>query len=365
MKESALKSRLKVRAKWRHRLIILFAALLFAAIISFVQVMPGAATLSSDNQSLKATKIYTAALYNLRPASVMQVDGDTGKGLKVTVSTGRLTGTTRTNLAALGFNLPDVKGAHFQWMAIPPANGRIAISIANEREAPDAGVMFQATGSAHVPELNIRAVQTALTVSIAVATQGGEASPMTDLKFGDRDFSDSTLAFVPIQIEIPPGEWMNLTFDNEDALKASSFALGERLDTGGSGSVLPVGRAEVGMLAPGTSTYPRLQTVDWRVCSAPRGKLLYTRLSPRPDDCRLVRDPKIANDNLYATDITVEPNSVTLELEGSGYILKDGRPQPAKIWSALMANPLISVAIALSAAAMVRSLWRLWVGRDL
>ena len=351
-------------ARWRHRLIVLVAALFFAGIVSFLQLMPGADNLSKENQSAAATKIYTAALYNLRPTSVLQLDGDFGSGLKATLSIGRPSATTRTNLAALGFDLPEVKGARARWIGVPPKDGRIEVKIANERQSPEAGIMLQATGSEHVPELNIRAVETALTVDIAIASQSGQPAGTAELSFGGKDFNDSSLGFVPLEFEVPAGEWLNLTFDNEAALAASSFSLGERLDTGGTGSVLPIGRVEVGRLAPDT-TNPRLTDVEWRVCAAPAGKLLFTRLSPAATDCRLAADPKTQNDNLYATDIQVAPNSVNLEVEGSGFILKDGRQQPAEILKALQANPLIAAAITAAAAALIRSLWKLWVGRNL
>lgn len=361
------KARASRGSRWRHRLIVLVAALFFAVIVSFVQLMPGADDLSTANQRVSATKIHTAALYNLRPTSVVQFDGALGKGLKVTLSTARPSATTRTNLAAppLGFDLPAVDEGHVQWIAVPAEDGRIEVKISNQSpSSPDAGIMLQATGSEHVPELNIRAVKTNLTVDLSTTSQSGSLPRSAELDFAGTDKSDPSVGFAPIEFEVAPGEWLNLTFDDEAALAASSFSLGERLNTGGSGSVLPIGRVEVGRLAPGSSK-PRLQDVDWRVCAAPAGKLLFTRLSPSPSDCRLAADPKQENDNLYATDIQVAPNNVDLEVEGSGFILNDGRQQPAKITTTLKENPLIAAAIALAAAAIVRSLWRLWVGRNL
>lgn len=361
-----VKARPSRGARWRHRLIVLTAALLFAVIVTFVQLMPGADILSKDNQSASATKVYTAALYNLRPTSVLQLDGDLGRGLKVTLSTGIPSATTRINLAAspVGIQLPDVKSAGVQWIAKAPDDGQIEVRIANQRQSPDAGVMLQATGREHVPELNIRAVRTTLTVDISVSSQSNKLPTTAELSFADKNISDPALGFVPLEFELPPGEWLNLTFDNEAALAASTFSLGERLNTGGSGSVLPIGRVEVGTLAPDTNN-PRLASVDWRVCAAPAGKLLFTRFSPRASDCRLAADPKTQNDNLYATDIAVAPNSVNLQVEGSGFILKDGRQQPAGITTTLKENPLIAAAIAIAAGAIIKSLWTLWVGRNL
>src|ERR1700759_5598358 len=140
MKSVTPKARVVRRARWRHRLIALAAALLFAVIVSFLQLMPGADNLSKHNQSVSATKIFTAALYNLRPTSVLQVDGDIDKGLKVTLSNARPAATTRTNLAALGFDLPDVQSAHTQWIGVPPKDGRIEIKVANQHQSPVAGI---------------------------------------------------------------------------------------------------------------------------------------------------------------------------------------------------------------------------------
>ena len=222
--------------------------------------------------------------------------------------------------------------------------------------------MLQATGSGHVAELNIRAVQTVITAEIDVASPGGAIAAPPELKFGDATFRDPALAFAPIQIEVPPGEFMNLTFDSEQALADSSFRLGELIETGGSATALSIGRGEMGRLA-GTNAYPRLRSVIQGVCSARSGKLLFLHLYPEPGECRLAEDSK--DDNLFATDIAIEPRKVGLTLEGSGFVVTDGHAKPAAVWATLMANPLIAALIAGLVYAIGRPLWRLWTGRDM
>lgn len=362
MTARALKASLASTHKWRLRLTATAAALVLGVGMFLIQRMPAAETLQPGDDKLSATSTRALALYDLRAAPLMQYDGALGAGLMVSVSTGRISNATRKNLFALGFQVPNVRGAHIQWQARPPANGRISVKIGNQRQSPDAGIMLQPTGSGQVVALNVRAVQTVLTAQIDVASQGAEAVSAPEIKFGDVNFTDPALAFAPIQIEIPPGESMNLTFDNAQALSDSAFRLGELLETGGSATVLSIGRAEVGRLG-GSNAYPMLRSVIQGVCASRSGKLLFTHLYPRPGECRLSAEQK--DDNLFATEIAIEPRKVGLSLEGSGFVLKEGRARPAALWSTLMANPLIAALIAALVYAIGRPLWRLWTGRDM
>jgi hypothetical protein len=361
MSSIAVSTPLENRDKWRLRLTATAAALLLAFAIFFLQRMPAAESLPSDHK-LTARTINTLALYNLRAGPVMQYDGALGAGLRISVSTGRPTSQTRNNLTALKVQLPNVKGAHIQWQGVPSPNGRIAIRIANQRQSPDAGILLQATGTGHIPELNIRAVQTMLTAEIDIATQGGDQAPKAELKVGDSNINDPAIAFTPLQFEIPPGEWLNLTFDNPQALDASSFRLGALLNSGGAATALAVGHAQVGRLS-GNLSYPRIQAVTDGVCAARPGKLLLTHLSPRPEDCKLASDP--ADDNLFTDTIDIEPDKVQLGLAGSGFVVANGRLKPAPFFSMLTGNPLLAAFMAALVAAVVRSVWRLWAGREM
>ena len=362
MRAVAAKAPLQSRDRWRLRLIATAAALLLVAVIYFIQRLPAAVTLDENDEALTATSTRTLALYNLRAAPVMQYDGAQGAGLRLSISTGRLSDATRANLTALGLQVPNVKGGHIQWQGRPPPNGRISVRIRNERSSPEAGMMLQATGSGNISELNIRAVQTVLTAEIAIAVQDDSEAPVAELKFADVNLDDPALAFAPLQFEIQPGEAANLTFDSEDALSNSTFRLGELLETGGTATALSLGRAEVGRLG-GTVSDPRLRSVIRGVCAASPGKLLFTRLAPTPADCRL---GKAANDdNLFASEVSIEPRKVALALEGSGFVLTDNRAKPAAFWSSLMANPLVAALMAGLVYAVARPLWRLWTGRDM
>ena len=44
------------------------------------------------------------------------------------------------------------------------------------------------------------------------------------------------------------------------------------------------------------------------------------------NECRLAADQK--DDNLFATDVTIEPRKVSLALEGSGFVIKNGHARP-------------------------------------
>ncbi len=283
-------------------------------------------------------------------------------GLRISVSTGRLAPATRRNLFALKIPVPNVKGAPIQWQARPPKGGRISVRIGNQRQDPSAGMMLQATGSGQVVELNIRAVETNLTAQIDIAAGGSAEAASPEFRFGDVSASGPALSFTPLQIEIPPGESLNLTFDNQEALANSSFRLGELLGTGGSATALSLGRVEVGR-PTGSRGLPELRSVIAGVCAARPGRLLYTHLYPRSSECRLAEDQQ--GDNLFATELKAEPRKVGLALEGSGYVIKDGRARPTTLWSALMGNPLIAALIAALVYAIARPVWRLWTGRDM
>lgn len=349
--------------KWRLRLVATAAAIMLAAAIFFIQRLPAAISLTDeDDQELTATSTQTLALYNLRAGPVLQYDGALGAGLGVTVTTGRLTPSTRKNINALGFELPNVKGGRIHWQGKPPPDGRISVRIKNGRQAPDAGLMLQATGSGgNVFELNIRAVQTALTAQIDVVAQG-EEPPSAELTFAGADIKEPALAFAPLQIEIPPGESANLTFENEAALNDSTFRLGDLLQTGGTATALSIGRAAFGRRLE-NSPYPRLRKVVRGVCAAPAGKLLFTKLTPSPSQCKIGEN--VDEDNLFASAIEIEPRKLSIALEGSGFLIENGRARPAAFFSALMANPVIAALIGALVFGIVRPLWRLWTGRKL
>jgi len=348
--------------RWRLRLIATVAALLLAAVIYFIQRVPAAVTLTGDDALLEATSTQVLALHNLRAAPVLQYDGAVDAGLRMSISAGRPTPSTRNNLRALGLELPNVKGGAVQWQGRPPAGGRVSVRIANGRQSPDAGMMLQATGGANIAALSIRAVQTTLTAQIDISAQDEAVAPSAELRFAGVDLSDPGLAFAPLQFEIPPGESANLTFDSEEALGSSTFRLGELLDTGGTATALSVGRADVGRLS-GTGSHPRLRSVIRGVCAAAPGKVLFTRLAPSAGDCRLGADA--AEDNLFASEIGIEPRKIALALEGSGFLVTGGRARPAGFWSSLMANPLIAALVGALVFAIARPLWRLWTGREM
>ena len=362
MKAEAIKAPLEGGAKWRLRVTATAAALLLGFGIYMLQRMPAAETLESPDDQLAATSTQALALYNVRAAPVMQYDGAVDSGLRISVSTGRLAPATRNNLFKLGVVLPNVRGAPIQWQARPPKGGRISVRIGNQRQGPDAGMMLQATGSGNIVELNVRPVRTNLTAQIDIAAGGSAEAVAPQFKFGDVSASSPELSFTPLQIEIPPGESLNLTFDNQEALANSSFRLGELLGTGGSATALSLGRAEVGR-PTGTRSQPQLRSVIAGVCAARPGRLLYTHLFPRDEECQLAADQD--GDNLFATELKPEPRKVGLSLEGSGFVIRDGHARPTTLWAALMGNPLIAALIAGLVFAIARPLWRLWTGRDM
>lgn len=357
MRRRTRKPPLKKRDKWRLRLIATGGAVLLAAAIFFMQSMPAAESLVDPDDVLSATSTQTLALYNLRAAPVMLYNGAIGAGLKVSVSTGRLTPATRKNLAALGVAAPNVKGGPIEWQGKPPPDGRVEFKIVNQRQSPDGGMMLQATGSGRIAEMNIRAAQTVLMVQIDLTTQQSPQVPLSELTFAGTVMNSPRLGFSPLQFEIPPGESMNLRFDNEEALADSTFRLGELLDTGGTATALQVGRAEVGRLASNRS-YPRLRSVIRGVCASRPGKLLFTHLYPRPNECAV-------GDNLYANDIAIEPRKLALTLEGSGFVLKNNTARPSSFWSAFMGNPVIAAFVAALVFAVAGPVWRLWTGRNM
>jgi len=358
---SALQAPLESGRRGRLWLVATAAALALAAGIFLILRMPGAETLEAGDRTLSAASGRTLALYDLRAAPVMEYEGPLGAGLRVSVSTGRVSNATRKTLFGLGMQVPNVRGAPLQWQGRAPANGRISIKIGNQRQSPDAGIMLRAAGSGQ-PGLNIRAVQTVLTAQIEIASPGGDVTTAPELKFGDVRFTDPALAFAPIQIEIPPGESLDVTFDSEQALRDSSLRPGDGLQTSGTTAALPVGRAEVGELA-GSNAYPRLQSVNQGVCAARSGKLLFTHSYPRPGECHLAAER--TDDKLLVTGIALEPRQVGLTLAGSGFVLKDDHARSAVLLPTLVANPLIAALIAVFAYAIGRPLWRLWTGRDM
>lgn len=337
--------------KWHLWLIFAAAVVLLGIAITLVQHMPGAKRLP-DGAELAAPSGQALALYNLRAAPVLQLDGATGAGLRVGVSTARLAPATRRKLFLLGVALPNVRGAPTEWQGRAPANGSIAVTIGNQRQSPDGGVFLEAAGSGDAPQLNLRAVQTVLTAAIAIAPHGAAIATVPQLKFGEASFSDPVLAAMVVEIEIPPGETMSLAFDSREDLAGTLVrpAAGK----------LGLGRAEVGQPSASNS-YPRLVSSSEGICAARAGKALLMRREPGADDCRLGKDR--GTDRLAATAFALAPDTVAVTLAGSGFVSSGGTAKRVSLVPALVANPLIGVVVVVLVGAIGWPLWRLWKGR--
>src|SRR4051794_32505493 len=97
----------ETRAKRRPAVTAAAAALVLGGGIFLVQQMPGAEKLQAGDDALSATDSRAIALYDLRAAPILQYDGAPGAGLKVDVSTGRISNVTRNSLLGLGAQVPN------------------------------------------------------------------------------------------------------------------------------------------------------------------------------------------------------------------------------------------------------------------
>ena len=327
------------------------AIVLLAIVIALVQRMPGAKRLPPGAE-LSAPSGQALALFNLRAAPVMEIDGGAGAGLRVSVTTARLAPATRKTLSMLGVALPNVRGAETQWHGRAPANGQISVTIGNQRQSPDGGLFLQAAGSAGAPQLDVRAVQTVLTARIVVAPQGPASGAVAQLKFGEASFADPVLGAMAVELEVPPGETMSLAFDSRQDLAGSVIRA--------ASGKLGVGRAEIGRPSASNS-YPRLISATSGICAARAGKALLLGREPQADDCSLGSER--STDRLAATGFTFAPDKVGAVLGGSGFVSSGGSAQRARLWPALIANPLIGAVVAALVGAIGWPLWRLRRGR--
>jgi hypothetical protein len=328
------------------RVVAALAALLFAVVAYLLFALPAAEPVKAPADRLTASAPSALALYNLRAAAVMDYAGAPGAGLQIAVSTARLSPATRNALFARRIPVPNVKGAPFEWAAAPGES--LHVRFGNQRQDAVAGILFEPVPGGDKPQLRIRAIDTNLTAEISGASSA-------QAKFGEVSFADPATPGAPMQVEVPTGETLTLTFDSAEAMQRARLIPGETLDRGRT-PALSVGRVEIGQPSAANSL-PRLTSVAEQLCGADRGKLLLRRSAPVPWDCRLARDE--GHDRLAATEFTLAPGSVGVTLRGYAFSGLGGGPSLDGAWSRLAGNPAIAAVLAVLAGAVVWPVWRL------
>ena len=315
---------------------------LTALMLTFVERLPSSVTV--DGRKFAADHNEALALYGLPVSPVMSFDGALGAGLDLRVDAARMTPEMIASLAQGGVTPPKTKAVALTWLGRTDPQGRVTITIANLRNNPNAGLALASTGSAETPQLRITAVDTELKVSGGSVAGDSLTAPPAVLKLNGQPVPQPYASIVPLDFVVPSGESLLLTFASADAFNPRSFRLGVPDDSGELASHLPLQRFAIGRRERTRSDQP-LAAADRGVCSARSGRMLFTRLQPRPDSC-------LAKGTLAIESLDVSAGLMTISVSGSGFEMAGGKTVAAGVISAIANNKLVAALLALAYATL-------------
>lgn len=333
----------------------LLAVGVFAAValaLYLVDRLPAAIRLNENSFSTNHNN--ALVVYGLPASPVMSFDGALGLGLDLRADAARLSPDTLTSLTKGGFPPPRSKAVSLTWLGQVDPQGRIALTIANERSDPAAGIAFSSTGTATTPQLRITPVETAIRVTAQALTGDSATAPPILVKLGGTAVKQPLATMLPLDFELTPGESLLLTFANAAAVDDAAFRLGVPNDSGELASHLPLQRIEVGERSPDGAARP-LVRVDSGVCSARAGRMLFGALHARPNQC---------NDagKLAIESFDVKAGKLTVTTSGSGFVIADGRTVAAGVVSTIANNKLIAALMGIALAALAGWVWKTVTG---
>ena len=335
-----------------QRLIAVAIFTLVAAALYLVDRLPASVKLAGEGFSADSRN--ALVLYGLPASPVMSFDGALGLGLDLRSDAARLSKQTITTLVEGGHPAPRSKAVSLTWLGQVDPQGRIALTIANERSDPAAGIAFTSTGTVTTPQLRITPVETAIRVTAQAITGDSLTAPPILLKLGGEQVQQPLATMLPLDFELTPGESLLLTFANAAAFDDAAFRLGVPNASGELASQLPLQRIEVGERSSDPSG-PPIRRLDSGVCSARAGKMLLSTLKPSPRQCSDAG--KLAIESL-----DVKAGTLSIKASGSGFVTRDGRAVAAGVLSAIANNKLVAAIMGIALATLAGWVWKTVTG---
>ena len=325
---------------------IAVAAFLFAAwLLYYLDQLPSAVEISPDT-TYSASHLDELRLLGLPKGQVLEFNGAEGRGLDVRSDQVRLAPETLSTLQSSGMPLPTTKGTRLTWLGRPDAGGKISLGIANQRAGHEAGIALQFTGGGGIPQLDIRPIDTALSINLAVVSGDSGITPPITFKVGDAQVPQPLATMIPVQLELPPGETIRLRFPSAEAMKGTYFRLGVPQDSDTLASNLPIDRLEIGSA--------KRWTVSDGACGATAGRFLMSNLRPAAEDCG--KDGDLAVEKL---DVGSE---LKVNLSGSGFFIENQKLKAAGLWTSISNNKVIAAFLAIACMALARWVWNALFG---
>ncbi len=336
----------------RRKLLAVAVFALAALALYLIDRLPSAVKV--DGSAFAVDHNDAMVLYGLPAAPVLSFDGALGLGLDLRTDAARLSSETLTALTDGGFPPPQSKAASLTWLGQVNPQGRIALTISNERNDPVAGIALSSTGTEATPQLKITPVNSAIKVSAQALTGDSTTVPPITLKIGGAQVRQPLATMVPLEFEVTQGESLLMTFANAAAVNDAAFRLGVPTESGELASHLPVQRFEVGKRAAAADGPPLLRA-DRGVCSARAGKMLLGALKPRPQQCNEA--------GLLAIEsLKVSAGALAITTSGSGFEMRDGRTVAAGVVSAIANNKLVAALLAIAFATLASWVWKTVTG---
>lgn len=336
-----------------RKLVAVSAFLLAALLLYFIDNIPSAVALD-ESQAWTAGRSSELIVYGPPKAQIFEFNGAPGAGLDVRASNVRLSEDSLAALDQAGVPRPQTKGIAVSWLGRTDTSGKINLTVENLHASSGAGLSLVATGNANIPQLRLTPIQTALSITLSAPAGDSDTVPPIGLKVGDENVPQPFATMMPVHFELQPEESIFLTFPSEAAMHDASFRLGLPASTEELASALPIERFEIGPRRRDAADI-QLAQIQQGVCAAPAGRLLFTRLRPRPADCG--RDS-----NLAIEDLDVAPSQLSIKVSGGGFVTKNGKPVPAGLVTTLTNNKVVAALLALIYAALAGWVWRSLTG---
>jgi hypothetical protein len=269
---------------------------------------------------------------------VVSVNGPPGQDVSVWFDRAAFGEETRRDLTMLGF-ADTAALSPAGWISHAGGTGRAGVGVSLEPTGPRPALTLTPTGHGAVAEVVLRARDARLRLRLEASLD--PAAPPPEL-IGPGRAWEMTMQGVggfPIEVVVPPGAYAVLRLP-QAAVGAADFRMGVA-----AGPDRPaVLRAET-LAVQAPEDGERL-----RACGAPRGAIAWTSTNVPQTGCR---------PSLRIVDLGLGRDGVSVEVNGRGYVAKDGEAAVLPLQK-VTDNPLISIVLGGAYAAVAA-----WAGRTL
>lgn len=324
-----------------QKAIAVLALLLAAFLVWYIDRLPSAIELDSS-KPLQARADDELRLFGFPEGQVLEYHGQAGQNLDVRADASTLSPETRANLVDGGAEIADGP-LKLSWLGRPDPGGKVGLTISSAGPRRASAVTLAATGADNIPQLSITPLGGTLTVTLGTVAGDSDHQPRTDLTLGDAPMPALVAAATSLQFELPAGTPLVLTFPTSDAMKAAFLFVGVRRNGNELGTSLALDRIAIGPQASPNG-------VRDGACAAPAGKLLLTRLRPRDGQCG-------AAEKLHLHKLSLAPDGIAATITGNGFVITNGKVQPAGLMATLKNNLVIGAVLTLAFGLLAKWVW--------